>query len=410
MAQLAQPQKQHWKDAAIERSEVITDAWEVTKIYTGRAAEWILFCCMVANIIGILPGITLPLLVTNIVMGVQVITLDIAGFGLATMAENARANGAKKAAIQAKATAYMLIGIMMLTLVLFTLGIMVPTLKPVTNIAENVLILVRVGMIVFYGHVIHSLRSVATVPAQTQVETLTAQFTQQMDALTTTFNQQVESLTQELAQSEQGIQQRIYESSTELISTLQQHITTELASVYERLHSTHEMLAQVPALQTRLQEIEGVGREERHHMQMTLERHLQEMKSDISELQKRGERSLLRVLPSVQQKSNNAKTLHVKEAPLDASQAVLEQKWDARAFVFQCLHTNEGYKLSEIQQLAHAQQQELALSSISRYRDQYRKQEVANSDRVLTDKTASSEMETANSDEETESLQEEEIA
>ena len=179
MAQLAQPQpqKQHWKDAAIERSEIITDAWEVTKIYTGRAAEWILFGCMVANIIGILPGITLPLLVTNIVMGVQVVTLDIAGFGLATMAENARANGATKAANQAKATAYMLIGIMMLTLVLFTLGIMVPTLKPSTTIAENVLILVRVGMIVFYGHVVHSLRAVATIPAQTQVESLTNQFT-----------------------------------------------------------------------------------------------------------------------------------------------------------------------------------------------------------------------------------------
>ena len=222
MAQLAQlqPHKQHWKDAAIERSEVITDAWEVTKIYTGRAAEWILFGCMVVNIIGILPGITLPLLVTNIVMGVQVVTLDIAGFGLATMAENARANGAKKAATQAKATAYMLIGIMMLTLILFTLGVMVPTLKPCTAIAENVLILVRVGMIVFYGHVVHSLRRVsADMPSPRVVAVL---------------QEQLEAQRQAIEHMGQQHQQELQETVTRLDAQHKERLQTAIEALAQR--------------------------------------------------------------------------------------------------------------------------------------------------------------------------------
>ena len=181
---------------------------------------------------------------------------------------------------------------------------------------------------------------------------------------------------------------------------MQEHLTTELAPLHESLQHAHDLLAQVPALQARLHEMEGSSREELRRMQATLERYIQEMKSDVREPQKRGERPLLHALPSVQQRSNNAKTLHIKEAPHDAPQATSEEKWDARAFVFRCLHTNEAFKLSEIRQLAHAEHQELSESSISRYREQYRKQVAASSDRSLTNDDASSPVETASSDEE----------
>jgi hypothetical protein len=57
-----QQQTQTWKDKALEKSEVITDAWEVTKVYFGRLAEWVLFGCMIANIIEILPGLAISLI------------------------------------------------------------------------------------------------------------------------------------------------------------------------------------------------------------------------------------------------------------------------------------------------------------------------------------------------------------
>ena len=55
------------------RSEIITDAWEVTKTYAGRIAEWVLFGCMIMNIIEILPGVTLWPALSNIVLGTQVV-------------------------------------------------------------------------------------------------------------------------------------------------------------------------------------------------------------------------------------------------------------------------------------------------------------------------------------------------
>lgn len=223
MEEIAQPQyrQKHWKDDAIAWSEGITDAWEVTKVVTGRLAEWILFGCMIANIVGILPGVSLPPLVTNIVMGIQIVTLDIAGFGLATMAENARANGAHKAANEATATAYLLIAIMMLTLVLFTLGIMVPALKPFTSIAENVLILVRVGMIVFYGHVVHSLRRVSANAPTTP---------KQMTAL----QEELEAQRQEIEHLRQHQQQELQQTVTRLETQSNERLQAAIEAFAQR--------------------------------------------------------------------------------------------------------------------------------------------------------------------------------
>ena len=128
-----QPQGQSWRDTAIERSEGITDAWEVTKTYAGRLAEWILFLCMIANIIEMLPGVALAAWLTNTIMGVQVVMLDVGGFSLASMGDQARENGDERAANKSRATGYLLIAIMIITLLLVSVGILWPALPQVAG-------------------------------------------------------------------------------------------------------------------------------------------------------------------------------------------------------------------------------------------------------------------------------------
>ncbi len=152
-------QPKHWKDAALAKAEAITDAWEVVKAYAGRAAEWVLFVCMIINIVEMLPGVTVAQWVLNLVLGVQVVMLDIGGLSLSTMAAHARLMGDLKAAKRAGTTSAFLIGLMIVTLLLVSIGLLFPTVKPYTDLAEKGLILIRVVMTVIYSHVIHSLRS-----------------------------------------------------------------------------------------------------------------------------------------------------------------------------------------------------------------------------------------------------------
>lgn len=151
----------HWRDIAIAKSEIVTDAWEVTKAWAARVAEWVLFLCMIMNIIEILPGVNLPGVVSSSVLATQVVVLDIAGFGLASMADHARRMGNLAAARRASITGYSLITIMLLTLLVVTVGILWPETKGAIVVIEKLLILARVLMTVIYGHVVHSLRSVS---------------------------------------------------------------------------------------------------------------------------------------------------------------------------------------------------------------------------------------------------------
>jgi hypothetical protein len=158
-------QPKHWKDAALAKAEAITDAWEVVKAYAGRAAEWVLFVCMIINIVQMLPGVAVARWVLNLVLGVQVVMLDIGGLSLSTMSAHARALGDVKAAKRAGTTSAFLIGLMIVTLLLVSIGLLFPIAKPYTDLAEKGLILIRVVMTVVYSHVIHSLRSTNFQPA-----------------------------------------------------------------------------------------------------------------------------------------------------------------------------------------------------------------------------------------------------
>ncbi len=160
-------QKHHWRDVAISHSEIITDAWEVTKAYSARLAEWVLFICMIFNIVEILPEVHLPSVVSSAVLATQAVTLDIAGFGLASMADHAKRCGNDAAAQRAGITGYCLISMMLVTLLVVTIGILWPETREIVAVVEKLLILGRVLMTVVYGHVIHSLRVSADRPDTT---------------------------------------------------------------------------------------------------------------------------------------------------------------------------------------------------------------------------------------------------
>ncbi|HZU00281.1 MAG TPA: winged helix-turn-helix domain-containing protein [Ktedonobacteraceae bacterium] len=202
-----------WKQAAIDRSGILSDLWDVSMAYAGHLARWILFGCMCINIVQILPGVHLWQLLLNIVLGTQVITLDIAGFSLSSLAKHARDMGEEEAANKAKKTSTALITLMITTILLVTIGMLYPKAAPYTAMADNVLILVRVVMVVVYSHVIHELREVTHAspttptlsPQPLPIEDITAevlrQVAGQLDDMKATTRQDMTSMQEALTAS-----------------------------------------------------------------------------------------------------------------------------------------------------------------------------------------------------------------
>lgn len=259
----------NWRESAMTRSVIITDAWEVTKTYAGRIAEWVLFLCMIANIIEILPGVVFWPVISNIVLGVQVVMLDIGGFSLASMADHARNQGDLKAAKKASITGGFLIAIMIVTLLLVSVGLLWHEAKYYTDIAEKGLILVRVVMTVIYGHVIHSLRRQDEMGiqqkvqqgVQVQIEEITRQFTQAAEQRQALLVQSVKQMlhTTTLSQMQMveqvvhtALQQAPFATSDQVQSTLQQLVTDQVQVAIEQgqnallgqIHMQVERLAQ----------------------------------------------------------------------------------------------------------------------------------------------------------------------
>ena len=331
-----------WRESAMARSEIITDAWEVTKTYAGRIAEWVLFGCMIMNIIEILPGVTLWPALSNVVLGTQVVMLDVGGFSLASMGDHARQQGDERAARRASLTGGFLIAIMILTLLLVSIGLLWPSATSYTNVAEKGLILVRVIMTVIYGHVIHSLRRVGTQPTPAQVEALAA-----------AFNQQLQQLASELARVQENVHRRLASELATQRASLQQQLAAELSPLHESLRQYEEALASIPVMQAQLRHLES---------------------STLAETHKRPERPVLRALPPAQQQqgdNQDSRTRRVKETHQVPLQAATAEKFDARSFVFACLKEKPTLKLAEIEQRALACNQELSQSTASRYRKQF---------------------------------------
>jgi hypothetical protein len=389
----------HWRDRAIQRSEGISDAWEVVKAYSARFAEWILFACMVANIIQMLPGVKVLPWVEATVMGIQVVTLDVAGFGLASMGAAARRAGNNAVATTAEKTGKWLIALMIVTLLVVAIGVLFPTTKGVIDYIEKGLILVRVVMTVVYGHVMHALRE-AGIEHVNQMEDLRAENERLEKALTDeqqAAKEQVEQLESAHEATVSDLQEQLEGARAE-----SDQLAKKLATVQESLRDT---LQNGSSIQSSMTEVIA-DRNEKDALVQSLQRQLSLAKNDlqtkIAELSQA--RNSLAIASqnesSLQAKIDNAVEVAREEmkaqmqveldelrrtnkqlkdqakasgkAPVKPTKQVSSGKFDARQFVYACLQKNPEMKLSEIVQLAKLQGQELSEPTISRYRKEYR--------------------------------------
>lgn len=157
-----QQQALHWRDRAIVRSEIVSDAWQVFLAWTGRSAEIVLFLCMAVSLVQMIPSITLNTTFTDVVFVIQMIILDIAGFGLNSLAKAVRRAGDDETAKKAETVGTCLIVIMVVSMLsggidrLF--GAHQPLVKEYIGYLDDVLLLIRVVMTVLYGKIMHSLR------------------------------------------------------------------------------------------------------------------------------------------------------------------------------------------------------------------------------------------------------------
>ena len=229
-------QKVHWRDRAISASESISDTFDVFKAYGAHLANWVLFLCLIANLIEMVS----PAFRTSaglLIVAIQSITLDIAGFGLTAMAASARRRGDYKSAKKADAMGWTLIAVMTITVALITLAAFDSDLAQFVQQADNALMLTRVIVTVFYGHIVHKLREQHT----------------EHDKRVDSLEQEVSSLKGQLSTKEQEV------SSGQLrLSTVQK----ALSSVQSELDSEREKVSSVQhKLDTAQQRVDRLEKE-----------------------------------------------------------------------------------------------------------------------------------------------------
>jgi HAMP domain-containing protein len=354
--------KQTWKDRAIQRAEIITDAWEVTKVWAGRAAEWILFICMVINIIEILPGAGLSLAFQNFVLCVQAVTLDVAGFSLATMGDHARAAGNIKAGRLASNTGNALIGIMLLTLILVSVGLLWPQWLWLTAFLEKILILVRVAMTVVYSHVIHKLR-------RQGIEALAAEKKEQ--------EKSIEKHVDEIAKNLQtSLQQRQDESLERFATWLENRLQSGLEIAQKNLADAQEnwsisfasqfaeMARNEIANSFHFTDKKLTNTDELLAIELPAEDEGQDLaEQDDSEIED---------LDEGQPEQPAARPrLHVVAPAKRPRTAGSQAKTNPKDFVFSCFDRQPGAKLEDIQKLAKKRKIDLSISTICRYKKEY---------------------------------------
>ena len=254
----APQQETHWRDRLIERSEVISDTFEVTKAYGARFAEWVLYGCLFANILEMFP-LPFPFWFGDAVLAVQAITLDVAGFGLTTMGDHARRQGNEKAANTARTMGWTLISLMILTVGLVTLSILIPSTKPFVDGTEKALILARVIVTVLYGHVVHSLRQ-ASVEYSNQMFSLKQEVSTLRQTASTlqpqldSAKKQVDALTGQLQEKEQMVDTLSFQLDAEQqkTSSLQNELNAEHSDASTVRKQLNEVQAEMEGLHTQL--------------------------------------------------------------------------------------------------------------------------------------------------------------
>ena len=281
--------------------------------------------------------------------------LDVGGFSLATMGEQAREQGDTRAAHKASVTGYFLIGVTIVTLLLVTVGLLWSPTKYYTDQAEKGLILVRVVMTVIYAHVIHSLRQ-ATAHA----------ITNQVDVLATTVTEQFQRLEEELARVQQDMHRQFTSELTATnrrLTDLSERIATtdrQLANLPEHLAATDRRLTDIlQPLQATMQEhtsaLEGLA---------ALPGRLCELEQSLLSLSTAPSHKLhLSVVTSDRpHRSVSVPTSVGSDQPTDNTDG---EATDKGAFVRRCLSDNPTMRVADIQRQAAHQGLRIAHSYIS---------------------------------------------
>lgn len=364
-----QQQAIHWRDRAIARSEAISDAWQVFLAYTGRAAEIILFICMVFSLLQMLPTITLWTWLVNTILVIQMVTLDVAGFGLNSMAKAVRRGGDTATAEKAEQTATFLIIIMIVSLLSVTIAQMFgkkyPIVGDIMHYLDYGLILTRVVMTVLYGKVIHALRDSQ----------------QQMQAVA---DETEARLREELAQTREKLQQEreavlAMKAGKESTTT---DLSRQLAEMKSALDSKTVELSHTQELLQNASQNASTFQSSMAEKELALQAKMQSaMKAARDETATQMKASYLAELQAMQTKFDDQARVNAElkaqmreqaKAPTKPAKQVTPEKFDTRSFVFSCLQKSPDMKLSEIVQLAKRQGQELSEPTISRYRKEYR--------------------------------------
>ena len=205
MQQTGQPPSKNWKRDAMKRAGVISDAFEVFKAWLAHFANWILFFCLIGNILQTVVSLGSEL--SGTLLCIQCVMLDVAGASLYTMAQHAKSEGNEKGANLAMFMSIILLIIMTVTALNGTLNSIFPSLSWLVEDVNYGLIFARIVIVVAYGNIVHQLNT-STEMHDNRIEELKQALsekvnevnalTAQIDTLTAQFNGQLNALQQQL--------------------------------------------------------------------------------------------------------------------------------------------------------------------------------------------------------------------
>lgn len=339
---------QSWRDRAIERSRVLTDGFEVALTWAGGLADWILFLCLVSNIIEVLAHLAgTPF--SNIVMGTQSVLLDIGGFALLTMAVHAHQRKARRTRNSAATVGALLMLVTLATVVLITVGNLWPKAADQVQNINQALILARIGMTIVYEATIHLLRHAEQHERHVQQAQVHQTFSEYIASIERSFTEQVQALARTFSENVQASESRMSEQVRGLNESVSD--ATQIAARVADLARTVEDLAQLPA---------------------TLETH---WKQAVQEIREAGATRPRLSLVAMSERSVNTSKAAVKatsERSVNTSKAAVkaasESTSEKSAFIHRCLSEHPDWRNSEIQRAASEQGIPISPAHISQVR------------------------------------------
>lgn len=325
---------QSWRDRAIERSRVLTDAFEVGLTWAGGLADWILFLCLVCNIVEVLAHLAGSAF-SNIVMGTQSVLLDIGGFALLTMAVHAHQRAAKRTRNSAAFVGTLLMLVTLATVVLMTVGNLWPKAADQVQGINQGLILARIGMTIVYECTIHLLRHAEQHERQVTAAQVQQTFSEQIAAIERSFTEHVQALARTFSESLQASENRMSEQVRGLNTSV-----SETAQVGEQL-------ARLSAI------VQGLETAWKQAAQETKE-------TGVS-------RPRLSLVGASERSVKATNELSVKTAKTSVK-AASENASEKSAFIHRCLSEHPDWRNSEIQRAAREQGLTISPAHISQVR------------------------------------------